>query len=279
MLPYTKGETNFLKYVLTHPCGTQWMLFVETFAEASLFLALGLTVPSLQDILSDESRGLLAGRAPHRHRFNAGELYEEGKELTPSARRFYKFAKGAAWLLDGLEFIGFWWSIVAGLDEFFYQWHSMLVERQWCSEAVETGPFARRDANFPVNFNATHNAIALSNLIDNRGGWPNTQFGVDVPAGFFTVLLMGEFSGLAGNDLTDCYMFIAYTTGGGTVYTLSEQFTIPAGGSAAVAVHDDYWVQSAAGANFAWGILSPSHAIGLAQCVQADVFVRRSRLF
>lgn len=274
MLPYGKNEANFIKFILTHPCGSDWFLFVETFAEASLFLALNLGLPTLQDILSDESRKLLASKTPHRHRFRPGELFEEGKELSPTARRTYKFAKGAAWFLSGLEFLGFWWSIFAGVDDFFYLWHSLLVERRWCEEAIETGPFRRLNDNFDENFNATHNAMNLATLVENRAGWPTTPFGVNPTIGFIQVVFCATISASAGNNLPGCFLWCRGPTPLGQSYAYSDEFEVPAGGSIDVVVQTTFIAQSPLDTNVSWGTYNPTHALGIAHVEKADVWVR-----
>jgi len=273
-IPNFRGEANFIKLVLSHPCAQPWFLLVETFIPAFLKFAITTTVPMWDDIVIAGARAVAnapTGRGLRHVRQRNIDMQE--------IRDMKSEAKALRWLLileAPLETIGFWWLVFSATDQFFYDWASLLRERKFCTAATSSGPFQRSTVNSLANFNTTGDSFGLDVLDQNRAGWPNNDFGVDVPDGIYTVILTITVHDAITDGFDDCGVRIKVTGALGSTNYDSDLERIPGPAGAVTFIATAQIIAHAISNTILWQSFSPTHALALGTITEGRVIVTRN---
>lgn len=271
-----RNEANFIKHVITHPCAQPWFVLIETFIPAFLGFAWTVMTFDLEDLIREHARGLAGGGAlgggrAIRHSSRARVVAQAASEERIAARGL----KHLITLTQPLEFIGFWWLVYGATDDFFYDWLSLLQERQYCSAQLSSGPLQRHSDQQVQNFNVNGVAINLEHLDMNRANWPTNPFSVAVPDGIYQVILAVTAFDQTGSGLSDCGVRLRITGGLGHTFIESSLETIPGGGGIGLIADATIIMTGGPGNAIAWEAWSPTHALGIATISTARLVVAR----
>jgi hypothetical protein len=272
-IPNFRGEANFLRTVLTHPCAQPWFLLVETFIPAILKFYWTTTIPQWDDLAIDAGRDLAnRGRTG---RFAHGTRRPIPVDEFKGERKAQKLLR---WLLIAeapLESIGFWWLVTSATDEFFFDWASLLQERDFCSREISSGPFQRSDPTLALDFNVNHPSFPIANLDQNRAGWANDSLSVTVPDGIYTVILSFSAHRTVAGQLTNCAARIHVSAGAQSFDVDSDFQTIPGGGESVDFIATASFIAHNITQTITWQTYTPDHLIGICTGTEGRVIVTR----
>ena len=223
ILPHTQ---NFVRYMWSHRCADPYQLMVETFFPAVVKLALDLYTPQWDDftMLTLQEFGRAQGRAAwarggrhNRKKKGAIGPLAQARETIKGGHKSPLAAgvtKTILTIAAPFERIGMMMTVYSAVDNFYYNWQTMLVQRQFCQGFNGDGPFQRETLEADGLFTATGNPYALLGELQNRAGWSGGAFAVHLPVGRFYGWFTLEAKSIAA-DLPGCFLEVRVDPAGG----------------------------------------------------------------
>lgn len=194
-----QGQANFIKTLRYHPCADPFPILVETFFPCVLRMAVDLYLLDEQDIAMDVlekypryGKGKPASRG---YRHNSKRQTTKGPRTRKKVKAvpFIKkpFTKGLTTFLFHLakpvEQVGFVFMFYSAVDNFFYNWSSLLIRRGYCELPALTGPLTLK-ANPGVQLaSASGEPVSLAIEHQNRASWPHSSTAAVLPPGTYVV--------------------------------------------------------------------------------------------
>lgn len=192
---------NFFKLILQHPCADPWSVYFETALPALIKLAITLATFDIFDASQEQLRlwhhgGGLIGKRGRRHARGAEMDEEEGKkskwfQASEFEGKSYiqKLTKGLLFISDPLQRIGFIWMLFSAVDDFFYDWTSLLMSRNFCEARADSGPFQADGENGDTNWSKPGTALSFPEVRQNRSHWGFNGFSCACPGGQYTIIV------------------------------------------------------------------------------------------
>lgn len=217
---------NFMRYMFAHPCARPWYVYAETFAPAFIKLFITLTLWDMDDIIRARAGALAYG--PGARGRGAGKHLRKPQVhgFEPNHERFAQ--RGLRTLLKvtaPLEALGFAWLMYAAGDQFFYDWQTLLMQSDFCTAPIESGPFSRSGEVGAMIANPMGNGFSIPDLEQNRGGWGHTGQFVTLPDGIFTATIAVSVS-RQGSTIAQGAIGFRYTLHGESRLDIGEIATI-----------------------------------------------------
>jgi hypothetical protein len=260
------NEVNFIKYVLTHPCADPYFIFIETFIECLPELAVNLLwFTDLGNIGEAAGRAVMPGKVGRRRGHLAVKaVVEEDKGLLNKIT--LKWLKGAMWIMEPLDAIGSFFLVYFAVDQLFYRWHSLLIERDYCSSNPNTGPLQMISTDVSVLFTATGDTPPLTAIRQNRAGWSTSPFTVTTPDGNFDFIfaVKGHHDNPALS--TACWVrFVVTSLFGVHTYDSNHQ-ELPPNGDFDMICHAHFFALPPVGATVTWQFFTSGTIVQAQHC-------------
>ena len=192
----SKNAANFVKRIIDDPCDLDFWVYVETFLPAFLQLWITIVLIDLEDILRENAYQQLdnrrSARGPRGLR-HGKPGFRGGKDLAVN-RYSEKGLKTLLVLTEPLEKLGFALLLFHAVDEFYYEW-STLLDNRVCNEQDRGAGFQARRGGGAVIPNPDGGPVALLDKQNAYGGASVSAFGGSVPNGRYFVAFALSFTG------------------------------------------------------------------------------------
>lgn len=196
-----EGQVNFVKFLKFHPCADPMPILVETFFPCALRMAIDLYLFDVFDVAREVARDYpKSGKgAPARRGLRHSTKKRKDKKVM--SRRIVKavpfshlprvqlFTKTLFMLTDPIEKVGLMMLFYHSVDQFFYNWQSLLVRRGYCELPALTGPLQLRGNNGSQVASTGGNPISLPIIIQNRAGWSHSATAASMPPGTYVCIM------------------------------------------------------------------------------------------
>lgn len=256
MVKVFQHEANFIKLLLTHPCADPFFILIETFLECLPELVVNcLWFTDLGNIGEEAGRAVMPGKVGlRRGHLGLKTVYEEEKGLLNKTT--LRWLKGAMWVMEPLDFIGGHLMVYFALDNLFYRWHSLLIEREYCSRPAHTGPLQYERLDFPALFTATGDTPALTSVRQNRAGWSTNQFGFSVPFGNYHIIASFTTTQDDNIDKAECWVQLVITDAFGIQHYDSPHSIVSGNGATTFTAVASFCAASILGAQITWKLFT-----------------------
>lgn len=196
-----EGQVNFIKFLRFHPCADKLQIMVETFFPCALQLAIDLYLYDHEDVAREVLRQYPKGGKGVPSRRGLRHASKKKSPTGPKSRKVVKavpfirkpfvmgFSKFLFEVTAPLERIGFAMLFYGAVDNFFYNWTTLLVHRGYCSLPASTGPLIRTANAGSQFFSSGGNPISMPNIIQNRAGWGSNNVSAGLLPGSYTAIL------------------------------------------------------------------------------------------
>jgi len=193
-----EGQINFVKFLKFHPCAEPFPILIETFFPCVLKMAIDLYLLDAQDVAMREfekypryGRGVAARRTlRHQLKKIKNQKYVSRRVAVPVPFIERPAIKGLTtaifWIANPLEKIGFAMLFYSSVDNFFYNWTSLLIRRGYCELPALTGPLSLRSNPGNQVFVTSGEPCAMPVEIQNRASWSHNSFSCSLPPGDYT---------------------------------------------------------------------------------------------
>ena len=270
-----QGEANFIKFMVTDRCARPWFVYAETFLPAFLELMLTIAFIDLNDIVRayGESIAEGGGGKKGRKKRHTPRIKTPGAK-TEVERYMQKGLKTLLVVTQPLENIGYAWLLYSALDDFFYDWQTLIETAPYCTKNDQWGPLSRSRGPGFITILPGGFPIIMTNVTQNRSGWPTTTISAEIPAATNSVLFAATIGAPPGG-ITGVYIRIKVVDGFGTTYFNSDPADIPAKGTRDFIVSADFYIFNIGGGVVSWELVGPAVPAGI-YCDKARVIMFRA---
>jgi len=195
-----ESQINFVKFLQFHPCADPMPILVETFFPCALRLAIDLYLYDVEDVAREVMRGYPKGGVGKPAARTLRHSFKKGDDKKPMARRQVKavefshrpavqqFTKFLFNITDPIEKVGFAMLFYNSVDQFFYNWTTLLVRRGYCELPALTGPLQLKGN--PGSQFASNSGLPVSLPIElvNRAGWAHGATAAVLPPGTYVAI-------------------------------------------------------------------------------------------
>jgi len=276
---------NFVKYMVSHPCAEPWSVLVETFVPCFIKFAATIYLFDINDMAIERlrqiddytstprrKRGKKWGRTQSVRDIMKGKRFIT-KAPFPYSRIGQGLTKTLLTVSAPLERIGFIWLVYAASDQFFYDWTTLLQQRNYCEAGFDTGPLQRAAATAAGLFNTSRPSLALPTLLQNRGGWATTSTGATLPANSYVCMFSLEAKTNFGS-ITNAYIWLEiHIAGILTDRYESARQTIEFSDWIGMIVNAEINTKLAFSASLSWGMGSDDAPVGACDVRNAKLSV------
>jgi len=194
------GPVNFIKFLKFHPCADPMPILVETFFPAALRMAIDLYLLDYDDVAREVLRTYPQGgvgvkaRRGLRHSFKKTEgkkvMARRQVKAVPFSHlpRVQQLTKFLFMITDPIEKIGFAIMFYNAVDNFYYNWTSLLIRRGYCELPALTGPLQLRANDSTILANESGAPLGMPIEIVNRAGWSHSAFSASLPPGSYVAV-------------------------------------------------------------------------------------------
>ncbi len=270
-----QGEANFIKRLLTDQCARPWFVYAETFLPAFLELMIMVTLLDLNDLIRARGQKISAGGGARAGRGGRHTPLMRGQNVISSTERYMQ--KGLRTLLivtQPLENIGYAWLMYSAVDQFFYDWQTLIDQSPYCEKNDAWGPLHRSRGGGFVTINTSGFPIIMTNLDQNRSSWPTTTISATVPPATMSFLFAATIGSPPGG-ITGVTIRLKMTDGFVTTYIESEPQDIAADEQKDFILSDHFFGLSLGGVDVQWELRGPAVPAGI-WCEKARVIFFRS---
>lgn len=263
MVQIYPGTRNFIKRQIQSSCAIPWYIWVETFFPAFIKLLIVVTLLDINDAVRARGKKITAGHKMRSGRGRGGKRRIPIVGIPIELDRWQQ--KGLRTLLvvtQPLEYIGLAWLLYAGVDNFFYDWQTLLEDSGHCQKPEAAGPLQRtRNGGF-ISIVEGGVPIILPTVVQNRASWSGSSLSVALPFGRYTAVLaltvIGPLFGASGIWIQLRSSFFAFDE-----ISRSEEITIGQGQEGDLTVSHDFSYATLAGGSLTWEIGGVSIPIGI----------------
>lgn len=260
-LEFFRKEANFIKALITHPCARPWFVYVETFLPSFVKLMITLVIFDIEDAIRAHGEGIVRDKQGGKKKRHSPRIKSQGQP-----RKIDRYAqKGLKILLvvtEPLEKIGFTWLVFGALDEFFYDWQTLLEESDYCVDKGQSGPLTLHRGPGFISFVIGFVPVILPNLLQDRGGWHVSGTFADLPRGTFTCVWALTVKG--GHNGTPNIIIRVKTPGAfGPDTTESDPITLAQDEEGSLVVRHSFFFPLIGGGRISWEIGGNTIPIGI----------------
>ncbi len=269
-----QGEANFIKYMLTNQCARPWYVYVETFIPAFLELLFTVTLLEIDDLIRAHGQKISSegGNKSGRGGRHTPAIKTTGGK-TPVERYMQKGLKTLLIVTQPLENLGYAWLLYSAVDEFFYNWQTLIEQAPFCTQPIESGPYSRSRGGGFVTINMSGFPIIMTTLTQNRASWVGTTIKLLVPQGHISYLFAATIGSPPGG-ITGVTIRLKITDAFGTRYQETEAQNIEARTTKDFILSERFFVPTGGGAEVQWELRGPAVPAGI-WCAKARVIFSR----
>ncbi len=267
------NEINFIKTLITHPCARPWYVWVETFVPAFLLLFLTVQLFDVEDAVRAHGESIVRDRKGGKSKRHTGKLATGGAR-TRVNRWSQKALKTLLVVTGPLELVGFTWLLYSAVDQFFFNWQTLLEESTFCEQPIESGPMQRSRGPGFISFVESGSTVIMTDLRQNRGAWPTNVFTVELPQGLFTSGFGMTVKGPVGG-VDPVWIELEVTGLFGTSKFRSDEIALAPAEEGSMSVLARFFLPGAGGGLMSWKIGGSTIPAGI-EAVRGHVFVQRT---
>lgn len=270
----SRGANNFLKEVFINDCARPWYVWVETFIPSFIELLITVYFFDLEDLMRARAQFLSTtpGSGPRR-----GMKHTRKQRIKISETKPQKvFRSGLGTLLKitaPLEAAGFAFLLYYASDRFWMNWTSLLMKSTFCENPIEFGPVSRSRGDGVIGILSSCDAVPLPILEQNRPGWGNNGFSVDLPQGIFVATFALSVRPV-GSALDSVRLRFFINTSAGSFWRSGPATAIGKGQKLDLIVHTRFFIPAGGAGSIAWCIQGPSVPAGI-DCFGGDFTISR----
>lgn len=270
----SKGANNFIKRIFWHNCARPWYVYVETFIPAFLKVVILASIIDMEDIMRAHATKVAAGKGsgPKRGKGHFTKVRVSVKE-TGSQRLFKQGLKTILFLTAPLEAIGFAWMMYSLANQFWWDWATLIEVSDFCDQPIESGPVTRERGEGPIGILSSGDATPMTTSTQNRSGWSNNAFGVDLPEGFFQA-----YEGLTirarSGTLTGVHLRFTINTILGNIVRKSAEISLNDQEWQDLVMDAQFFIPVGGGGRINWELVGPSVPAGV-HCLRGNIAVSR----
>jgi len=199
-----EGQVNFVKFLQFHPCADPMPILVETFFPCALRLAIDLYLYDVEDVAREVMRQYPKGGVGKPATRGLRHSFKKQRDTKVMARRQVKavpfshrpavqqFTKFLFNITDPIEKLGFAMLFYNSVDQFFYNWTTLLVRRGYCELPALTGPLQLRGNDGTQFASNSGLPVSLPNVLVNRAGWAHSATAAVLPPGTYVAVFQCE---------------------------------------------------------------------------------------
>ena len=256
-----RKEANFIKDLITNPCARPWFVYVETFLPAFLKLMITVVLFDVEDAIRAHGESIVRDRKGKKGKRHSPRIKAQG-----SPRKIDRYAmKGLKVLLvvtEPLEKIGFTWLVFSAVDQFFYDWQSLLETSGYCLTSDQLGPLTRGRGPGLVSFLEAGVPVILNNMLQNRASWPTTSLGAALPGGRF-VAVFGLTVIAPQSGIPFVWIRLRTDSAFGPSITRSDVLTLAPFEQADLVVRHEFFHHLVSGGSIVWEVGGSTIPIGI----------------
>jgi len=198
------GPVNFIKFLKFHPCADPMPILVETFFPAALRMAIDLYLYDFDDVAREVMRRYPMGGVGATARRGLRHSFKKTQDKKVMARRQVKavpfshlpkvqaFTKFFFMITEPIEKVGLAMLFYNAVDNFYYNWTSLLIRRGYCELPALTGPLQLRANDSTLVATQSGNPLGMPIEIINRAGWSHSAFSASLPPGSYVAVFSLE---------------------------------------------------------------------------------------
>ena len=269
-----QGEANFIKYMLTNQCARPWYVYVETFLPSFMELLLTVTLLEIDDLIRSHGQKIASegGNKTGRGGRHTPRIKTTGA-ATPVDRYMQKGLKTLLIVTQPLENIGYAWLLYSAMDEFFYNWQTLIEQADFCTQPIESGPLTRSRGPGFVTINTSGFPIFMTDMKQNRAGWVNDLTGAELPQGHMSMLFAATI-GTPPGGITNVFIRVRVINFFGTTDYESDHQDIPDKSTRDFVVNANFFNPTGAGGTVTWQLVGPAVPVGIF-CGKAVITISR----
>lgn len=256
-----RNEANFIRTMITHPCARPWFIWVETFLPAFIKLMITVTLFDVEDAIRAHGESLAGTKKGRKGKRHTPRIKTKG-QIKPVERYYQKGLKTLLIVTEPLEKIGFTWLVFSAVDEFFYDWQTLLEQSDYCVDRGQAGPLQLKRGPGFISIVVGFIPVILNIEAQDRAGWPHDSIGAALPLGRYTCLfaltVIGPFGGAANLKIR-----IRTPSSFGDDVTESEALALGEGQEGSMVVSHNFNYPLIGGGTLTWEIGGETIPIGI----------------
>ncbi len=182
-----RKQANFIKAMITHPCARPWFVYLELFFPAFIKLLITVVLFDVEDAIRAHGEGIVRDKKGDKKKRHGIRVKTTG-QATPVDRYAQKGLKILLVVTKPIELIGFTWLIFSAVDQFFYDWQTLLENSDFCVDRGQTGPLTLQRGQGFISIVVGFIPVILNIESQDRAGWPHSSLSVALPFGRYRAL-------------------------------------------------------------------------------------------
>jgi hypothetical protein len=275
MVEFYPNTNNFIKTMISHPCARPWYVWVETFFPAVIELAFMVVLFDVEDALRAHGEKIVreGGRRPMRGGRHAPRIRQTVRET--KAQKYTRLGlKTLLVVTKPIELIGFVWLLYGATDRFFYNWQTLMELSDFCTQPIVSGPMQRSRGPGFIGILPGGAVTPMTVGEQNRGSWPNNEFGVTLPQGQFTAFFaLTVTAPLFGVNDVRVRLRISRITG--TFFIEGDPVDLKWSEVSDLLVNADFFLPTVAGGSMTWELVGQGVPAGIF-CSKGHVMAMRT---
>lgn len=260
---FFRGQSNFIKRAVLHPCARPWYVYVETFFPAFVELAITVTLFDIEDAIRSHGEKIVAeGRGGGRRRGRHAPKFRISTKELGIARYALLGLRTILIVTKPLELIGFTWLLFSAVDDFFYNWMTLLEKSDFCTQPIESGPLTRSRGPGFISILPGGAPVGLATIDQNRGAWATSQITATLPQGLFTCIWALTVIGPA-NGVDDVRVQLRITGNLGPSLVEMDPIDIGPGEQVDLLMIVEFFLFAAGGGSIVWEIAGQAIPVGI----------------
>ena len=267
-------EANFIKSIVLHGCARPWYVYAETFLPAWLELVITVGIFDIEDAIRAHGEKIVSEGAGKRTRGGKHTQKIRVNVVETKAARYARLGlKTLLIVTKPIELIGFTWLLYSAVDQFFFNWQSMIEESDFCKQPINSGPFnASRGAGF-VSILPGGSPVPMTTVDQNRATWVNTSISIELPEGLIGCLF-GLTCGAPPGGITGVRIQLRITDFLRTYFFESDPVDIAPGTTEDLIISTTFFLATQFGGSVVWELKGPAVPAGIF-CGKAHVIFYR----
>ena len=272
---FFRDEANFIKRIALHHCARPWYVYVETFFPTFIELVITVAIFDVEDALrahgekiaaEGKSKGRRKGRHTPKIRITTRDL--------GIARYTLLGLRTVLFVTKPLELIGFAWLLLSAVDDFFYNWMTLLEKSDFCTQPIESGPLSRSRGPGFVGILPGGQPVPLPVVEQNRGAWATNNITVDLPQGLHTCIWALTVRAPAGG-VGDVRLKLRIVGNLGPSIVEGDPVDIPHRAEVDLLIIVEFFLFTGGGGSIVWELAGEAIPVGI-ETVKGNMSVWRS---
>lgn len=256
-----RKEANFIKAMISHPCARPWFVYLELFVPAFVKMMITVVLFDIEDAIRAHGESIVRDKKGGTKKRHGIKLKVVGRP-TAVDRYAQKGLKILLVVTKPIELVGFTWLLFSAVDQFFYDWQTLLEESDFCVDRGQSGPLTLQRGPGFVGILESFSPVILNIEAQDRAGWPHSSTVVELPFGSFKAFFALTVIGPTGDAQT---IRIRIRTPGafGADITESDNLALAPGEEGSMVVQHNFSFPLIGGGSCTWEVGGITVPIGI----------------